>query len=118
MNPLLKTIEDYVETLDGELLSFTHEVLDYIKKTYPKFPLVLSYQRPMLKLKPKLFLMLGGGKNHFSLYTTDFDYVESYKLRKIPKIKFGKSAILFPLEKTKYLSLAYQVIDEVIERAQ
>lgn len=115
---MLKTIEDYLKTLDGELLTFTEDVMKYMKETYPEFPLVLSYQRPMLKLKPKLFLMLGGGKNHFSLYTTDFDYVESYKLRKIPKIKFGKSAILFPLEKSIYLELAYKVVDEVVQRAR
>ena len=92
--------------------------MEYMKQKYPMYSLVLSYQRPMLKLKPKLFIMLGGGKNHFSLYTTDFDYVESYKLKKIPKIKFGKSAILFPLEKSSYLPLAYQVIDEVVLRAK
>lgn len=115
---MLNTIEDYLSTLDGELLSITQDIIFYMKKTYPEYPLVLSYQRPMLKLKPKLFIMLGGGKNHFSLYTTDFDYVESFKLKKIPKIKFGKSAILFPMEKSKYLDTAYKVIDEVVERAR
>ena len=115
---MFKTIDDYLETLNGSLLEWTNQVIQYIKSNYPNHELLLSYQRPMLKLKPKLFIMLGGGKNHFSLYTTDFEYVESFKLRKVPLIKFGKSAILFPLEKTKYLSLAYQVIDEVIERAQ
>lgn len=115
---MYKTIQDYMDSLDEKLLDFTKCVIEYMESKYPMYPLVLSYQRPMLKLKPKLFIMLGGGKNHFSLYTTDFDYVEAYKLNKIPKIKFGKSAILFPLEKTAYLSMAYQVIDEVVSRAK
>ncbi|HAX03087.1 MAG: hypothetical protein A2Y45_06610 [Tenericutes bacterium GWC2_34_14] len=113
---MFKSIDDYVNTLEGPLHAWTISVIDYLKKNYAHYELVLSYQRPMIKIKPKLFIMLGGGKNHFSLYTTDFEYVESYKLRKIPKIKFGKSAILFPLEKPDYMSLAYQVCDEVIQR--
>jgi len=115
---LFKTIDDYLNTLENPLRTWTEQVLTYLKKNYPTYDIVLSYQRPMLKLKPKLFIMLGGGKQHFSLYTTDFSYVESFKERKIPRIKFGKSAILFPLEKPDYINLAYRVCDEVIERAK
>jgi hypothetical protein len=114
----VKAIQDYLNTIDGPLLTFTESVLDYMKTKYIKYPLELFYKQPTLKLKPKLFIMLGGGKNHFSLYTTDFDYVNSLKLKQLPKIKYGKSAILFPLEKDEYLTLAYQMIDEIIKRAE
>ncbi len=113
---MFRTIQDYLDSLHKELLEVTNDALSYMKLNYPKYQIVLSYQRPMLLIKPKLFIMLGGGKNHFSLYTTDFKYVESFKLKNIPKIKFGKSAILFPLGNLSYKDLIHQTIDEIILR--
>lgn len=113
----LNSVDAYVDTLEPDLKDWMVYALDYVTAHYPSFPLVFSYQRPMIKIKPKLFLMFGGGKHHFSIYTTDFDYVEAFKSRKIKGINFGKSAILFPLGKIEYRSLVKQVIDEVIQRA-
>jgi len=113
----LNSVEAYLETLEPDLKHWMLYALDYATRRYPSYPLVFSYQRPMIKIKPKLFLMFGGGKHHFSIYTTDFDYVETFKLRKIKGITFGKSAILFPLGKMEYRSLVEQVIDEVVKRA-
>ncbi len=106
-----QSIEDYRKTLTEDQGWWFDQVSDYVKKTYPSFPFVLSYQRPMFKIKPKLFLMLGGGAHHFSIYTTDFDYVNQWKAKKIPNLKFGKSAVLFPLHKKEMITLAYQMCD-------
>jgi hypothetical protein len=114
----ITSIENYLDTLHPDLLWWTHEVMSYIEKTYDTYPVVLFYQRPTIKIKKQLFIMLGGGKTHFSLYTTDFEYVEDHKLLKLPKVKYGKSAILFPLEKRELITEAYKVIDEVITRSQ
>lgn len=111
------TIEDYRRSLNQEQQWWFDSVKDYVLNHYPRIPFTLSYQRPMFKIKPKLFLMLGGGKNHFSIYTTDFDYVNDWKEKKMPGLKFGKSAVLFPLNKKEMIHLAYQMCDEVIHRA-
>lgn len=113
----ITTVEAYLDTLSPDLLRWTDEVIAYIEKSYPQYPIALFYQRPTMKIKKQLFIMLGGGKAHFSLYTTDFEYVENHKLLKIPKVKYGKSAILFPLEKKEMIHEAYKVIDEVIQRS-
>lgn len=112
-----KSIEDYVNTLNEDQRWWFDQVSQYVKNNYPNLPFVLSYQRPMFKIKPKLFLMLGGGAHHFSIYTTDFDFVNIWKVKKIPGLKFGKSAVLFPLHKKEMVTLAYQMCDEVIKRA-
>jgi len=112
----LSAIQDYVNSLEPPLLDWMNEAIHHVTTHYPDYPLVLSYQRPMVKIKPKLFIMFGGGKNHFSLYTTDFDYVEQFKLKRMKGITFGKSAILFPLGKPEYKALVYQVIDDVMAR--
>ncbi|RJX26634.1 MAG: hypothetical protein C4537_01955 [Acholeplasma sp.] len=111
------SIADYRLTLTEEQIWWFDHVRDYVLQKYPTLSFTLSYQRPMFKIKPKLFLMLGGGKNHFSIYTTDFDYVNTWKEKKIPGLKFGKSAVLFPLNKKEMITLAYQMCDEVIYRA-
>lgn len=113
----LISIDEYLETLHPDLLWWTQRVISYMKEKHSDHPIVFYYQRPTLKLNQHLFIMLGGGKKHFSLYTTDFDYVEKHRLLNLPKITYGKSAILFPLNKKEMIDLAYQVIDEVVVRS-
>lgn len=115
---MFKTNQEYLDSLNGTLLEWTQDIFNHILNHYPSYSFELFYQRPTLKLKPKLFVMIGGGKNHISLYSTDFDYVEKYRLCEDKKIKFGKSAILFPLNDKKYLTLAKQAIDDIVARAQ
>lgn len=113
----LDSVQSYLDTLEPALLSWMKDAIHYTTSNYPEYPLVFSYQRPMIKIKPKRFIMFGGGKTHFSIYTTDFEYVDDFKLRKIKGITFGKSAILFPLGKPEYKTRVNQVIDEVVKRA-
>jgi uncharacterized protein YdhG (YjbR/CyaY superfamily) len=113
---ILKTIDDYKNTLNEVQLKWLVDVEDFLLKKYSEYPYNLSYQRPMIKINKQIFIMFGGGKNHFSIYSTDFDYVNKVKLEKIKGLKFGKSAILFPLDKLEYLSFVYKFIDDIIER--
>lgn len=110
------SIDDYRSTLSEIQLWWFDQVVNHVRQNHPTLRFALSYQRPTFTIKPKLFLMLGGGKNHFSIYTTDFDYVNSLKNKKIPGLKFGKSAVLFPLQQKQMLSDAIQVCEEVIHR--
>jgi uncharacterized protein YdhG (YjbR/CyaY superfamily) len=115
----LTTIDQYLESLNNEsLLWWHHEVIRYMKDKYPNYPLIFFYQRPTLKLDKKLFIMMGGGKSHFSLYSTNFEYVENHKLKRLAKIKYGKSAILFPLEQKEYIGEAIKIIDDIVKRSR
>lgn len=114
----LTSVDAYLETLHPDLLWWTNEVIHYIQQTYEKYPIVLFYQRPTMKINKEIFIMIGGGKSHFSLYTTDFEYVENHKLLKLLKVKYGKSAILFPLDKRELIAETYKVIDDVIVRSK
>jgi len=114
---LINSIQDYRETLDDLGKEWLDYVMDYLTNTHNAYDLILFYKRPVLKINREIFLMLGGGKNHFSIYTTDFDYVEMIKAEKIIDLKFGKSAILFPLNKKEYMEKALRICDDVIKRA-
>ncbi|HRX45585.1 MAG TPA: hypothetical protein P5091_06040 [Acholeplasmataceae bacterium] len=114
----LTSIDQYLESLDESLLWWHQKVITYMKDKYPNYPLVFFYQRPTLKLDKKLFIMMGGGKSHFSLYSTDFEYVENHKLKKLPKIKYGKSAILFPLGNREYIHETFSIIDDIVKRSR
>jgi len=114
---VINSIEDYRETLDDLGKEWLDYVMNYLKDKHGSYELVLFYKRPVLKINREIFLMLGGGKNHFSIYTTDFDYVEIVKAEKNKGLKFGKSAILFPLNKKEYMDKALKICDEVIIRA-
>lgn len=115
---MIRSIEDYRETLDDLGKEWLDYVMDYLKENHGAYELVLFYKRPVLKITREIFLMLGGGKNHFSIYTTDFEYVEMIKAEKNIGLKFGKSAILFPLQKKEYMKKALRICDEVINRAK
>jgi len=108
----------YQSTLSEEGLFWFNEVSQYVLKTYPHIPFEYAYQRPMFKITQQIFLMLGGGKHHFSIYTTDFAYVDLVKAANIKGLKFGKSAILFPHARKDLLEIAFKICDEVISRVQ
>jgi len=112
----MKTINDYKETLNEEQLKWYNEIENHLLKNYTEYPFMLSYKRPTLKLNNKIFIMLGGGNNHFSIYSTDFDYVNQIKISKPKGLKFGKSAILFPLDKLDYLDFAKKICDDIVSR--
>jgi uncharacterized protein YdhG (YjbR/CyaY superfamily) len=115
---MFKDTQSYRESL-SEVGKFWYDAaVRHMETHYPEFPLVMSYQRPTYKLIGKIFLMLGGGKEHFSIYTTDFEYVESLKLQKIKGLKFGKSAVLFQFKDQDHMKLATTMMDEVIERVR
>jgi hypothetical protein len=113
---MLKSIDDYKATLNQNQLKWLLHAESYLLSNYSNLSYVLSYQRPMIKINKDIFIMLGGGKNHFSIYTTDFDYVNKIKDKKIKGLKFGKSAILFPLDKLEYLDLVINFIVDIINR--
>lgn len=113
-----EAIRNYLETLPEEGKLYFGEVVSHMDRHHPEYTLVMSYQRPTYKLIGKIFLMLGGGKEHFSIYTTDFDYVERWKEKKIKGLSFGKSAILFPFRHPELKPLMFQVIDDVIHRVK
>lgn len=115
---MLNDIESYRNTLSDQGKYWYDAVVSYMKEHHPEYALVLSYQRPTFKLKGQIFLMLGGGKEHFSIYTTDFDYVINLKEKSIKGLKFGKSAVLFQFKHREHLELAFQMMDEVILRVQ
>ncbi len=115
---MLKDIQSYRETLSETGKSWYDAAVSHMTSHYPEYPLVMSYSRPTYKLIGKIFLMLGGGKEHFSIYTTDFDYVESLKLLKIKGLKFGKSAVLFQFKDQAHMKLAIKMMDDVIERVR
>ncbi len=118
MIELIQSIHDYRDTLNLLGKEWLDYVLDYLKEKHSKYELVLFYKRPVLKINREIFLMMGGGKNHFSIYTTDFEYVEMIKAEKNKGLKFGKSAILFPLDQKEYLEKTLKICDEVIQRAE
>jgi uncharacterized protein YdhG (YjbR/CyaY superfamily) len=113
---MLEAIKNYRESLDETGKWWFDEVSNYVNKKYPELNFVYSYQRPMFKITKDIFLMLGGGKNHFSIYTTDFNCVNMVRDEKIKGVKFGKSAVLFPHDRKDLLERAYQMCDDVIKR--
>ncbi len=115
---MIKSIDDYRDTLDDLGKEWLDYCLNYLKDKHSKYELVLFYKRPVLKINREIFLMMGGGKNHFSIYTTDFEYVEMVKAEKIKGLKFGKSAILFPLNKKEFMPKVISICDDVILRAE
>jgi uncharacterized protein YdhG (YjbR/CyaY superfamily) len=115
---MFKNVEDYRNTLSEIGKTWYDAVVSHMKVHHPEYQLVLSYQRPTYKLIGKIFLMLGGGAQHFSIYTTDFDYVLELKAKNIKGLKFGKSAVLFQFKYPEHLNLAFQMADDVISRVQ
>lgn len=115
---MLNSVSEYRETLSDIGRTWYDAVVNHMETYYPEYPLVLSYQRPTYRLINKIFLMLGGGKHHFSIYTTDFDYVETLKSKKIKGLTFGKSAVLFQFAFPDHLMLALKMTDEVISRVK
>jgi len=113
---MIEAIKNYRETLDFSGQWWFDEVSKYVITKYPELNFAFSYQRPMFKITKDIFLMLGGGKNHFSIYTTDFDYVNMVKDEKIKGLKFGKSAVLFPKDRIELLKRAHQMCDDIIHR--
>ncbi len=115
---MFKSVDAYRDSLSETGKSWFDAVVSHMTKHHPKYSLVLSYQRPTYKLVGKIFLMLGGGAEHFSIYTTDFDYVSNLKDKNIKGLKFGKSAVLFQFKYPEHLKLAFQMTDDVISRVQ
>jgi uncharacterized protein YdhG (YjbR/CyaY superfamily) len=109
-------IKTYRASLKDEGRTWFDQVSGYVINKYPELSFKYAYQRPMFQITKSIFLMLGGGKNHFSIYTTDFDYVLLVKAENIKGLKFGKSAVLFPLNRLDMMDRAYQMCDDVISR--
>ena len=115
---MIEKILAYRDTLSEDGKFWFDGVSSHVKSKYPNIPFVYAYQRPMFKVTKQRFIMLGGGKQHFSIYTTDFGYVNLIKDSRIKGLKFGKSAILFPLNRKDFFELACNICDEVVQRAE
>ncbi len=88
---MLKTPQEYLDTLQGPGRDWLEEFLDYMKKEHENITPVMFRQRPMFKVG-KSYILFSVAKEHFTIHTLNFELLEDLKNR-LPKNSYGKGCI-------------------------
>jgi len=89
----MKNIDGYLSTVPESRLERVNELLNNIRKWYPKAELTMKYKMPTFEIGDN-WIAVANQKSYVSVYTCGYYYIESYK-KKHPETKSGKGCLNF-----------------------
>ena len=96
MKPTLRTIDDYLATLDVDKREALQKLRKTIKTIAPKAEECISYQMPAFRIDGKILLWMGAGSSHCAFYPGGI--VEQYT-EDLKGYKTSKGTIRFQPDK-------------------
>lgn len=91
----VKTIDDYVSSLDEKTGVYVVDFIDYMKHEYPQYVPKISFSMPMWYLGQKMYegyVAISAAKKHYSIHFGDEAYIDDLKIQ-LPGCSFGKRCI-------------------------
>ncbi len=114
----LQTVDDYIDSLTGDAKDRIQEFVNFMRKNYSQLEEVLSFQMPTYKLgsgSMRNYIAFSAAKNHFSLHTTDFDYVTELKT-KLKNGGKGKGCVNVKFTDKDEFDILLKAISEIYSR--
>ncbi len=112
MNTAVKTVDDYMNALPGEVREVLQKLRSAIKSVAPKAEEVISYGMPAYKYYGML-VYFAAFKNHCSLFPGSSQIVKMYD--ELKAYKTSKGTIQFTLEKPLPVSLVKKIVKSRME---
>jgi uncharacterized protein YdhG (YjbR/CyaY superfamily) len=91
------TVSDYAATLTAEQQAGLHNILNFIKKTFPKTEATIAWNQPQVKLGEDFIIGMSVSKNHITIGPWLEDFVSQYKDR-LSDYKHGTKTFQVPLD--------------------
>lgn len=111
-------IDIYLTEFEGDSKEWLTTFVNYMRNKYPQLEEVISFKMPTYKLgsgKERNYIAFSVGKNHFSLHTMDFDYINILK-EKLSRPGKGKGCVNVPFKNVDEREIIFHAIDEIISR--
>lgn len=112
-------VNNYIKSLDGDGKEWTTIFVNYMREKYPELEEVISFKIPTYKLKEssrRNYIAFGVAKNHFSLHTTDFEYITILKT-KLKNGGKGKGCVNVKFTDIDEQKIIFNAIDEIYNRS-
>ncbi len=113
-------VNQHLENLPESVKETITELVNYTRKNHPDLPEVISFQMPTFKLGEKAnrnYISFGYGKNHISLHTMDFDYINILR-EQLSKPGKGKGCVNVAFDKVDEIELLKNAVDVIVARNQ
>jgi uncharacterized protein YdhG (YjbR/CyaY superfamily) len=111
---MLKTPQEYVDTLTGAGKEWLIEFLSYMDETHSSLKPIMYRQRPMYKIG-KSYVFFTVAKEHLTVHTLDFDIIEKMKTI-LPKADFGKGCVKVKFSDANAKPQLKAMCDEVVKK--
>lgn len=111
-------IDIYLTEFEGDSKEWLTTFVNYMRNKYPQLEEVISFKMPTYKLgsgKERNYIAFSVGKNHFSLHTMDFDYINILK-EKLSRPGKGKGCVNVPFKNVDDREIIFHAIEEIISR--
>lgn len=113
-----KDIDIYLKEFEGDSKEWLTTFVEHMRNKYPQLEEVISFKMPTYKLgsgKERNYIAFSVGKNHFSLHTMDFEYINVLR-EKLSKPGKGKGCVNVPFKNVEEQGILFDAIDEIIKR--
>lgn len=111
-------VDEYTSQLIGDAKEWTMLFVEHMRKHYPQLEEVISFQMPTYKLGSgpnRKYIAFGTAKHHFSLHTTDFEYIVHLKT-KLKHGGKGKGCVNVKFTSNDEIDILFRAIHDIYER--
>jgi len=112
-------VDKFIENLSGNAKEWVTIFVNYMRSNYSDLEEVISFQMPTYKLGSGVmrnYIAFGTGKNHFSLHTTDFEYITGLKSR-LKNAGKGKGCVNVKYSNKDEMDILFDAIKDICNRA-
>lgn len=113
-----KEVDNYLEGLNSLEKEHIGFLVKYMRENHSDLEEVISFQMPTYKLgsgKERNYVAFSYAKNHYSLHTMDFEYIQALK-EKLSKPGKGKGCVNIKYNDIDEQNKVLTAIEEIIER--
>ena len=114
----MNSIDEYISQFNNKQAEWLNYFVNYMQLKHSSIDAVISYSIICYYLgsgKNKNFVAFSAAKEHFSLHTLDFEYIELLK-KQLKKPGKGKACVNIPYNNDFEKPLIMEAIDTLIER--
>lgn len=113
-----KVVDEYTSQLTGDAKEWTTMFVEHMRKHYPQLEEVISFKMPTYKLgsgSNRNYIAFGIAQHHFSLHTTDFEYIVQLKT-KLKHGGKGKGCVNVKFTSNDEIDILFLAIHDIYER--
>ncbi|MEG0540721.1 MAG: DUF1801 domain-containing protein [Angelakisella sp.] len=118
MGKTINEVDNYIQTLANTEQEWMSFFVRYMREKHANLEEVISFKMPTYKLgsgKQRNYIAFSPAKNHFSMHSMDFEYIEILK-KQLSSPGKGKGCVQVKYQNPEERIILLEAIEEIINR--